>query len=296
MACNSPFLKRVRDSEVSLPCGYCAGCRKDKLTMWSDRLMFELLGSPRRTGTFLTLTYDDEHLPVDGVSKEHCYKFLKDFRYAFDRRYGRSQDWNKNGEWHGCSQFKYVLTSEYGDIGFRPHYHGIFINCDAVQDYDLFRDCWRKGFIQTEVANAGNIRYVFKYITTEDTRLIYKTDDGMLLNDIFHLFSRGIGKDYIFQHANELRQKQGYQKGKYVRPLPPYYKQLLGINHTNRQPGTDWLKQYEEFSRHGLNVDDYSTFNALDCAIKNWYGQAKEASALSKENNGIKHFKTLKEI
>lgn len=263
--------------------------------MWTDRLLNELQTCGRHVGTFVTLTYADEFLPRDGVSLSDAKKFLKDFRYAFDKRYGRSADWNKNGDWHSCSKYKYVFTSEYGDIGLRAHYHAIFTNVDAIKDYDLFRDTWHNGFVRCEYANGSTIRYVFKYISTEDTRRIYRTNDGMILNDNFHLFSKGIGKDYIYAHANEIRRDKGYTRGKYLRPLPPYWKDRLGIDcRADIDMSTEYENKLKEFRKH---VDyEMKDVRFQDYELKNWYGKPKELSALAKENNGIKSFGGLKDL
>lgn len=292
MACNNPFLRRNEGHEYVVPCGHCAGCRRDKLTMWSDRLMFELQTNFRHCGTFLTLTYDDEHLPSDGVSKSDVHKFLKDFRYVYDVKYGRSADWNKNGDWHTCSKYKYILTSEYGDKDCRPHYHAIIIGADPWIDDGLFK-CWKNGFYMALPANSSTIRYTLKYITKEDTRVIIRSGDGLVLNPNFHLYSRGIGRDYIYQHANEFRKNKGYNKGKWLRPLPPYYKSLLGIEKERMHYDTELIEGYETWMKvHPEEVAGTPMTRLMQ--YKQYCGRPAEISANVKEDNGIKHFKELK--
>lgn len=300
MACNNPYSKVLIDKEYPMsvkcyPCGHCSGCRKDKLTMWTDRLEFELMTSPRRSGIFVTLTYDDDYVPRDGVRKEHVTKFLKDFRYRYDKRYGRTCTWNKNGDCITCSKYKYVFTSEYGDMHLRPHYHGIMTNADSWTEEDIVKDCWKYGYITCLPANVGSIRYVFKYIQEEDTRVIYRSDDGQVMNPNFHLFSQGIGKEYIFQHANEMRKDKGYRKGRYIRPLPPYYRQLLGIEPEPERISEDLAEKLNGYLR--LHPEDRELrFNVLVSKCRQWYGLPAELSAQSKELNGIKHFKGLRSL
>lgn len=47
---------------IKVPCGKCRGCRLDRCRSWADRMIFELDHSKK--AVFLTLTYDDEHVPA----------------------------------------------------------------------------------------------------------------------------------------------------------------------------------------------------------------------------------------
>ena len=46
---------------ISVPCGKCPGCARSRAAMWTTRLYHERLMHER--AVFLTLTYDDLHLP-----------------------------------------------------------------------------------------------------------------------------------------------------------------------------------------------------------------------------------------
>lgn len=62
---------------------------------------------------FVTLTYNDEHLPEDySVSVRHCQLFMKKIR----KKYG--------------SKIRFYLGAEYGEQTLRPHYHIILFNHD----------------------------------------------------------------------------------------------------------------------------------------------------------------------
>lgn len=297
MACNSPYSgSRLGVPGYTFPCGYCSGCRKDKLTMWTDRLKFEILTSPSHTGTFATLTYRDDNCPPDGVSKEHIHTFLKNFRYLYDKVHGRSSTWDTKGNWHSCSLYKYVLTSEYGDLECRPHYHAIFTNTDCWNDNFIFTETWKHGFIELKPANSSSIRYVLKYISSEDKRVIIRSEDGLILNPNFHLFSQGIGKDYIFQHCNEIRKDKGYRLGTKIRPMPQYYKNLLGV-----QPSSAYLKEVDRdkvtwyVERHPEDLQ--LPTGLLIEKVKQFFGSASEKTYISKESNGISYgLKGLKDL
>lgn len=95
MAQNSePSLFRSKGYQVItdgdlVPCGQCLGCRLDYARQWSARLMCEKKKYPDDLCWFVTLTYDDDHLPERRYSsipdpETGEYK-LSDFR-SIDKR------------------------------------------------------------------------------------------------------------------------------------------------------------------------------------------------------------------
>lgn len=154
-----------------VPCGRCPECQDMKRKQWSKRMLCQLFVTP--SASFITLTYNDSHLPSDGkVSKSEIQRFIKRFRNV-SRDYGISIS----------KDFKYFIVPEYGSKFGRPHYHGIlfdidFINTPAWRPYiALFKDgrplysskllekIWSKGFVSFDECNAKTINYVTKYIT-----------------------------------------------------------------------------------------------------------------------------------
>lgn len=98
------------DLPMTVPCGSCIGCRIDRSREWAIRCVHEAQLHP--TSCFITLTYDDEHLPPGKtLVKEDLQKFLKRLR--------------KN-----VGQFRYFACGEYGDTTHRPHYHAVIFGLD----------------------------------------------------------------------------------------------------------------------------------------------------------------------
>lgn len=96
---------------IVLPCGRCIGCRLDKAGDWAMRCVHE--AQMHEKNCFLTLTYDNEHLPEDySVSVRHCQLFMKKLR----KKYG--------------AKIRFYLGAEYGEQTLRPHYHLILFNFD----------------------------------------------------------------------------------------------------------------------------------------------------------------------
>lgn len=95
---------------LSLPCGQCIECRLSRARMWSVRCMHE--AQMHSENSFVTLTYDDDHLPADGqLDYPQVQKFLKRLR-------------------KGYKPFRFFLSGEYGDENDRPHYHICFFGLD----------------------------------------------------------------------------------------------------------------------------------------------------------------------
>lgn len=100
------------------PCGQCMPCRINRRQEWTFRLLLEL--RQRAYTYFVTLTYDNEHLP-DGntLVKKDYQDFLKRLR----KRLG--------------FKIRYWVTGEYGEKYGRPHYHFLIFSDDFVNvDFD----------------------------------------------------------------------------------------------------------------------------------------------------------------
>lgn len=95
------------DMEVSLPCGQCIGCRLERSRQWAMRCMFE--AEMHIDNCFLTLTYDDDHIPHDwSLQKPDHQKFMKRLRKS------RGEE---------APKIKFYHCGEYGDKYGRPHFH-----------------------------------------------------------------------------------------------------------------------------------------------------------------------------
>ena len=67
---------------VSVPCGRCIGCRLERARQWSIRCIHE--ASLYEANCFVTLTYDDDNLPLDGsLRPRDMVLFLKRLRKRF---------------------------------------------------------------------------------------------------------------------------------------------------------------------------------------------------------------------
>lgn len=99
--------------KLDLPCGKCVGCRLNRSRQWAIRCMHE--ASLYDKNCFITLTYDDEHLPKNrGLDVSHFQNFMKRLR----KEYGQG--------------IRFFHAGEYGSKTRRPHYHALLFNHDFV--------------------------------------------------------------------------------------------------------------------------------------------------------------------
>ena len=93
--------KRSKDAgeAMEVACGSCLGCRLDRARMWAARIVHESsLYDDQCGNSFITLTYDDDHLPEDeGLRKSDFQKFMKRLRKAMPQK------------------IRFFMCGEYGD-------------------------------------------------------------------------------------------------------------------------------------------------------------------------------------
>ncbi len=140
MRCTNPIMIRhpVSGRWLDVPCGQCISCRLKKAREWSIRIMNEC--SYYEKNCFLTLTYDEEHLPSSySISKRELQLFLKKLRKK-------------------C-KFRYFGSGEYGDKSMRPHYHIILfgVGCNDNVFKNRHYSKHKKGYL-------SGINYVFRIL------------------------------------------------------------------------------------------------------------------------------------
>lgn len=150
------------DLPVTVPCGQCIGCRLERSRQWAVRCVHE--ASLHDQNCFITLTYDNDHLPSDGsLQLEHFQLFMKRLRKA-------------------VGQVRFFHCGEYGTNLGRPHYHAIIFGYDFA-DKVLWRDdgpaplyrsallerLWKYGYSTVGTATFESAAYVARYITKKIT-------------------------------------------------------------------------------------------------------------------------------
>lgn len=140
-------------------CGKCEACIALKRNSIKSRMILEQ-SFHKCPPLFLTLTYNDDNLPPDGVSVRDVQLFLKRLRRYLEYHFPN------------MPLFRYMAFSEYApDRTRRAHYHLIIFGLDIINPYDALKlesiitnCCWKKGFAYCRVCDSGCFNYVSKYV------------------------------------------------------------------------------------------------------------------------------------
>lgn len=196
------------DLPVSIPCGQCVGCRLERSRQWAIRCMHE--ASLYAENCFVTLTYDDEHLPPGGGLDRGAFpKFMKRLR----KRFGK---------------VRYYHAGEYGDKFGRPHYHACLFGFDFPDKVFWMRrgefPVWQAGslgelwpFGRSEIGSvtfesaAYVARYIMKKLNGKLGEEHYERVDGrtgevVSVEREYTTMSRrpGIGRPWLDRYGSEV--------------------------------------------------------------------------------------------
>lgn len=300
----------VQDEDSFLvPCGRCIGCRLSKSKEWAQRCMLEL--KYHESAYFITLTYDDEHLPknnwTDPVTGEtdiqspvHTLR-LEDIK-KFHKRLRKNTG----------QKLRVFYCGEYGSQSFRPHYHTIVFGL-KLDDLEIYKQnfrgdilynsptvekCWRDdqrnliGHVVIAEVNWETCAYVARY-TVKKNMSEYDSDFWKMLNcerPFVHMSNKpGIAYQYFEEHHEDIYK---YDKifmstssgGKVLRPAKYFDKKFdllypsdMAEIKEKRAQIADYTKRLKE-KETGL---DYLTILAKDEEIlMNKLGKVLERSEI----------------
>lgn len=144
---------------MHVPCGQCIGCRLDHSRQWALRCLHE--AKEHESNCFLTLTYDDDHLPLDhSLNKTHFQSFMKHLRHAVSP-----------------TKIRFFHCGEYGEKLSRPHYHALIFGYDFPDKVLLkqgknplytspeLSKIWKRGFSTIGEVTFDSAAYVARYAT-----------------------------------------------------------------------------------------------------------------------------------
>nr|AVQ10247.1 replication protein VP4 [Gokushovirinae environmental samples] len=214
---------------IPLPCQRCMGCRMKYTRDWAIRCMHEK--QMHEVSTFLTLTYDNEHLPECGtLVRKHPAAFLKRLRDAVSPR-----------------RFRFYGCGEYGEKTFRPHYHLLLFGMEfndkkyykmadggqKLYTSKFVEKYWTCGYNVLGDVDFDSCAYVAGYITKKITgdkaadHYMRVTSDGELMQLLpeFSMMSRmpGVGSTWFEKYGAHAYQFDSViMKGREVSP-PRFY-------------------------------------------------------------------------
>ena len=213
-------------------CRKCEECISIRKSQWCFRAMAETEHS--FDSIFLTLTYNDEHLPVDkSVSVRDVQLFFKRMRKNIDLWYP-----NFNKEKY---PLKYFLVSEYGGKFGRPHYHLILWNCPL--NWDEIERTWKNGFIKIGNTTPKSVQYCLKYFAIKE-----KAPENRSKN--FCCMSKNIGHAWLSDNLDYVKSYVCLPGSSAKIPIPKYFKDRLP-HYYDEHPKCeyDWHYEPEPYSR-----------------------------------------------
>lgn len=156
-------------SDFKLPCGQCIGCRLERSRQWAMRCVDE--ASMWADNSFVTLTYDDAHLPKDkSLHVEDFQGFMKRLR----------QDvWRKSHR----RDVRFFHCGEYGEKYSRPHFHACLFNLafhdrkpwkaskagEMMYRSPTLESLWPNGYSAVSDVTFESAAYVARYVLDKVT-------------------------------------------------------------------------------------------------------------------------------
>jgi len=236
------FDEKTNGDPLQLPCGQCLGCRLEHSRQWAMRCVHE--ASLHQDNVFITLTYNDENIPLDGsLLKSDFQKFIRKLRKA-----------------ERPKKIRYFHCGEYGDNTNRPHYHAILFgfNFDdwlylhdsnsgnPIYTSPTLEKIWAKGFVTVGTVTFESAAYIARYVIKKlngplKDQVNKKT--GLKPYERYHPFTGeiisvlpeyctmsrrpGIGRDWIANYTRDVFPKDFTTiRGMRMQP-PKYYDRYL---------------------------------------------------------------------
>lgn len=170
MLCKNPYISEG----VPYGCGQCMPCRINRRRLWTHRIVLE--SKLHENNSFLTLTYNDENIPIikctdnlvrGNLNPTHLQKFIKRLRKKVEP-----------------IKLRYVAVGEYGDVTQRPHFHLALFGypscayglprktsrkgCQCPQCLEI-EETWKEGFTYNGQLTEKSASYVAGYVTKKLT-------------------------------------------------------------------------------------------------------------------------------
>lgn len=207
---------------ILVPCGRCHGCKLEHSRQWAVRCMHEK--RMHTNSAFLTLTYDDAHLPSGGtLVKRDLQLFMKSLRHVT----------GPGLRFFGCG--------EYGEKNGRPHYHVLLLShtipnlrpakssLSRNSDFPLYESSTLSNLWQAGTSLVGDVtfesaayvaRYCLKKISGEKAADHYKGRTPEFL-----VMSRrpGIGASYLAKYNSEILTNDNVIVNGMPSAIPRYY-------------------------------------------------------------------------
>lgn len=217
---------------IELACGQCHGCRLERSRQWATRCIHE--SQMHAQNCFITLTYDDDHLPQRGqLNYSDFQKFMKRLRKKT----------------HPI-KVRFYLGAEYGEQNERPHFHACLFNHDwhdkefltksptgaKIYTSKTLQELWPNGYSSTAELTFQSAAYVARYcmqkVTGKAAEEHYKRQDEngeYQLTPEFNKMSLkpGIGAGWLDKYEADVYSHDHVIVNGVACTPPKYYDKLL---------------------------------------------------------------------
>lgn len=208
------------DMQLDIPCGRCIGCKLERSRQWATRCMHE--ASNHAENAFLTLTYDDDHLPKDlSLDITHFQKFMKRYRKTL-----------------GDQKIRFFHCGEYGDQTGRPHYHALIFGHrfkdltkirtgdNPIYKSEELEKLWPFGMSSIGDVTFESAAYVARYCTKKITG--DKAEEHYQgRKPEYCSMSQGIGKKWIEKYMKDVFPRDYVVVREHEAKPPRYYSEQL---------------------------------------------------------------------
>lgn len=291
-------------------CGKCMPCRINRTSEWTLRLLYELSEHYQDGASFITLTYDDEHLPKDnGLHKKDLQDFWKRLRINLRREY---HEFAPKLRYYACGEYGSEEETYFSPGAVKPHgrchFHAIVFGLNNYNDKHreilikswpfcepfLFDRSRGKDSGMQEVT-VDDIRYVCGYVQKKLNGDYAAEKYGECIPP-FNTCSQGLGKNFALANRQRLIDNGfTFLKGKKI-GIPRYFCKQFGIQKSQlipeKQTDTKWyiksmnylVNQFEEeLKRFGVDFERGSRMYQI--RLEKWLEnrQYEYAKAIEKE-------------
>lgn len=149
---NDLSLPHIRDF-IEIPCGKCIGCLLKRSREWADRCMLE--ASYHDHNSFITLTYDNDHLPDKRPLTDDDGVVIGDSPYFSLCKRDFQLFMKRLREDISPLKIRFFACGEYGSKTLRPHYHAIIFGYDFPDKVPLKKNFRGENYFVSEILDRA---------------------------------------------------------------------------------------------------------------------------------------------
>lgn len=174
--CTNPRKLIINKEEVTVKCGKCDTCKRQKSQEWAIKLINE--SKYHKEACFITLTFDNKIL-MDKNSKAVQYGAHPNFAMKIENSMKYFQKFIKRlRRKFPEKRISYFHIAEYGEKTHRPHHHAILFGVNFNEDRkemevsktghpqmysETLKSLWACGRCTLQDCNSNNIIYIAQY-------------------------------------------------------------------------------------------------------------------------------------